>query len=75
MLPVAGSPRAARCGTGNTRAPEAGGESGDQESSIGIMLEALIRAKRALGRPKDLAVATELDAIRSRERGSRGGEA
>lgn len=38
-----------------------------------ITLEALIRAKRALGRPKDLAVATELEAIRARQ-GTSGGE-
>lgn len=35
-----------------------------------ITLEALIRAKRAMGRPKDLAVATELEAIRVRNRTS-----
>ena len=38
-----------------------------------ITLGALIRAKRALGRPKDLAVATELEAIRARHRTSGGG--
>ena len=39
-----------------------------------ITLDALIRAKRALGRPKDLAVATELEAIRGRHQSSRGEE-
>lgn len=38
-----------------------------------ITLDALIRAKRALGRPKDLAVATELEAIRARHGTSGGG--
>ena len=36
-----------------------------------LTLDALIRAKRAAGRPKDLEVIAELEAIREEERGSR----